>query len=45
MLQRVAEVMSNEDLISTAAEQTDSLLRLVYVTAFCIAQYGGTQFR
>jgi len=37
--------MQNENLISKAADQEDSLLRLVYLTAFCISQYGGTQFR
>lgn len=45
MLQKVGEIMQNEEVISGAAEQTDSLLRLVYVTGFCISQYGGTQFR
>ena len=45
MLQKIAEVFQNEDLLSEAAEKEDSLLRLVYVTAFCIAQYGGTQSR
>lgn len=45
MLQKVCEMMQNERLVTEAANQTDSLLRLVYVTAFCIAQYGGTQFR
>lgn len=45
MLQKVGEIMQNEDVICEAADQTDSLLRLVYVTGFCISQYGGTQFR
>jgi len=45
MLQKIAEIFQNEDLLSKAADQEDSLLRLVYVTAFCIAQYGGTQSR
>ena len=45
MLQKVAEIMQFEHLVSTAAEQTDQLKRLAYVTGFCIAQYGGTQFR
>ena len=45
MLQKVAEIFQFEDLLSTAAEQQNSLLRLVYVTAFWIAQYGGTQSR
>lgn len=45
MLQKVGEVMQNEEVIAQAAEQPDSLLRLVYVAGFCISQYGGTQFR
>lgn len=45
MLQKISEIFQNEHLLSQAAEQEDSLLRLVYVTAFCISQYGGTQFR
>jgi oxysterol-binding protein-related protein 3/6/7 len=45
MLQKIGEIMQNERLLSEAADQEDSLMRLVYVTGFCIAQYGGTQFR
>lgn len=45
MLQKVCEMMQNENLIAKAAKKEDSLLRLIYVTAFCVAQYGGTQFR
>jgi hypothetical protein len=45
MLQKIGEIMQNESLLSQAADQEDSLLRLLYVTGFCIAQYGGTQFR
>lgn len=45
MLQRSCEFMRNEELMSKAAEETDSLMRIVYLGAFCIAQYGGTQHR
>jgi oxysterol-binding protein 1 len=45
MLQKVTEIFQNEYLLSKAAEQEDPLLRMVYVAAFCIAQYGGTQWR
>lgn len=45
MLQRSCEFLRNEDLLHKAADTKDSLLRLVYVAAFGIAQYSGTQFR
>ena len=45
MLQKIWETMQHESLLSKAAKQKDSLLRLIYVSAFCIAQYSGTQNR
>jgi oxysterol-binding protein-related protein 3/6/7 len=45
MLQKTGEVLQNEHLISKAAEEEDSLMRMLHVAAFSISQYGGTQFR
>ena len=45
MLQRVWEPMQNEFLLSEAWNQETPELRLLYFTAFCIAQYAGTHHR
>jgi hypothetical protein len=45
MLQKMLEIMKNEELMNEAAEQTDSLIRMVYVAAFWITQYCGTESR
>lgn len=37
--------MRNESVLNEAVAQKDSLLRLVYLSAFCIGQYHGTEFR
>ena len=39
MLQKVSEIMEYESLIVKAAEEHDQLKRLLYVTAFAVAQY------
>ena len=39
MLQRMLEVMKNEDLMDQAVMQKDSMLRLIYVAAFWVTQY------
>lgn len=45
MLQKICEMMRYDFLLQKASEQSDTLLRLIYVSAFTIAQYAGTQFR
>lgn len=45
MLQKICEMMRYDYLLEQAAAQQDSLLRLIYVSAFTIAMYAGTQFR
>ena len=45
MLQKICEMMRYDQLLEAAAAQEDTLLRLIYVSAFTIAQYAGTQFR
>lgn len=45
MLQKVAEMMGNEQILEDAAQQTDPLLRMCYVAAFSVAQYGLTMNR
>jgi len=45
MLQKICEMMANEKLLQEAVKLSDSCLRLVYIAAFCISQYGGTQYR
>eukprot|EP00826_Nyctotherus_ovalis_P061188 TRINITY_DN8682_c0_g1_i3.p1 TRINITY_DN8682_c0_g1~~TRINITY_DN8682_c0_g1_i3.p1 ORF type:complete len:384 (+),score=87.19 TRINITY_DN8682_c0_g1_i3:1356-2507(+) len=39
MLQRIAEMMENEELLLIADKETDSLRRLAYVSVFNAAQY------
>jgi oxysterol-binding protein 1 len=45
MLQKICEMMRYDSLLQKASEESDTLLRLIYVSAFMIAQYAGTQFR
>jgi hypothetical protein len=41
MLQRIAEIMENEDLLVKANTQSDSLRRMAYVSVFNAAQFNG----
>ena len=41
MLQRIAEVMENEHLLTLAANEANPLRRLAYVAIFTAAQYNG----
>ena len=42
LLQRVAEDMEYTDLLDIAADRTDSLERLLYVSAYAISEYAST---
>ena len=45
MLQKVSEIMVNSDLMEKASAEKDSLMRLAYVAAFSVGQYGYTTSR
>ena len=45
MLQKICEAMRYDFLLEHAANENNSLMRLIYVSAFMIAQYAGTPFR
>ncbi len=42
LLQRVAEDLEYTDLLDVAADQTDSMERLVYVAAYAASEYAST---
>lgn len=45
MLQRISEVLENENLLTIAAQEKDSLKRLAYVATFSATQYNSLQGR